>query len=55
MMLFSPRVDNRPQAAQIIRQGPTAPVYIRTDLGEMKMPEPIIVPTIRQMPLSRPT
>lgn len=38
-----------------MRQGPTAPVYIRTDLGEMKMPEPIIVPTIRQMPLSRPT
>lgn len=55
LMLLSPRVDNTPQAAQMMRQGPTAPVYSRTDLGEMKMPEPIIVPTIRQMPLSRPT
>lgn len=52
---FSPRVANTPQAAQMRRQGPTAPEYSRTDLGEIKMPEPIIVPTIRQMPLNRPT
>lgn len=54
-MGFPPRVDKTPQAAQIRRHGPTAPEYSNTDLGEMKMPEPIIVPTMRQMPLSRPT
>jgi len=54
-MPFSPIVANTPQAAQMSRQGPTAPEYSRTALGEMKMPEPIIVPTIRQMPLNRPT
>ncbi|KAG7237853.1 hypothetical protein INR49_031747 [Caranx melampygus] len=36
------RVDNTPQAAQMRRQGPTAPEYSRTALGEMKMPEPIM-------------
>lgn len=44
-----------PQEAHMRRQGPTPPEYNRTDLGEMKMPEPIILPTIRQMPLTRPT
>lgn len=52
---FSPRVANTPQADQMRRQGPTAPEYSRTAVGEMKIPEPIIVPTIRQMPLTRPT
>lgn len=55
MSLFSPIVDNTPQVAQMLRQGPTAPEYSRTAFGEMKMPEPIIVPTIRQTPLNRPT
>lgn len=39
----------------MMRQGPTAPVLLSTALGEMKIPEPMMVPTIMQMPLSRPT
>lgn len=39
----------------MMRQGPTASVLLSTDLGEMKIPEPMIVPTMMQMPLSRPT
>lgn len=39
----------------MMRQGPTASVLLSTDLGEMKIPEPMIVPTIMLMPLSRPT
>lgn len=54
-MVFSPNVDKMPHAAQIKRQGPTAPEYSRTAFGEMKIPEPIIVPTIRQTLLNRPT
>jgi hypothetical protein len=38
-----------------MRQGPTAPALLSTDFGEMKMPEPMMVPTMIQMPLSRPT
>lgn len=38
-----------------MRQGPTASVLLSTDLGEMKIPEPMMVPTIMQMPLNRPT
>lgn len=53
--LLSPIVDNTPQVAQMLRQGPTAPEYSRTAFGDMKMPEPIMVPTIRQTPLNRPT
>lgn len=37
------------------RQGPTVSVLLSTDLGEMKMPEPMMVPTMIQMPLTRPT
>lgn len=48
-------MDRMPQAAQIRRQGPTAPEYRSTDFGEMKMPEPMMVPTIRLMALNRPT
>lgn len=39
----------------MMRQGPTASVLLSTDLGEMKIPEPMMVPTMMQMPLSRPT
>lgn len=39
----------------MMRQGPTASVFLSTDLGEMKIPEPMMVPTMMQMPLSRPT
>lgn len=39
----------------MMRQGPTDSVLASTDLGEMKMPEPMMVPTIMQMPLMRPT
>lgn len=52
--MLSPIVANTPQAVQMRRQGPTAPEYSNTDLGEMKIPEPIIVPTIREMPLIKP-
>lgn len=30
-------------------------MLLSTDLGEMKIPEPMMVPTMMQMPLSRPT
>ena len=50
-----PSVESRPQAAQTRRHGPTAPVLRSTALGEMKIPEPIIVPTMRHTPLSRLT
>lgn len=50
-----PSVARTPQATQMMRQGPTASVLLSTDLGEMKIPEPMMVPTIMQMPLSRPT
>lgn len=39
----------------MMRQGPTVPVLLSTDLGEMKIPEPMMVPTMIQMPLIRPT
>lgn len=39
----------------MMRQGPTASVLLSTDLGETKIPEPMMVPTMMQMPLSRPT
>lgn len=39
----------------MMRQGPTDSVLASTDLGEMKMPEPMMVPTMMQMPLMRPT
>lgn len=50
-----PSVARIPQAAHMMRQGPTVPVLLSTDLGEMKIPEPMMVPTIMQMPLNRPT
>lgn len=50
-----PSVARIPQPAQIIRQGPTDSVLASTDLGEMKIPEPMMVPTMIQMPLMRPT
>jgi len=39
----------------MVKQGPTAPTLASTDFGETKIPEPIIVPTIIQIPLMRPT
>lgn len=50
-----PNVARIPQAAQMVKQGPTAPTLASTDFGETKIPEPIIVPTIIQIPLMRPT
>lgn len=50
-----PSVARTPQAAHMMRQGPTVSVLLSTDLGEMKIPEPMMVPTMMQMPLSRPT
>lgn len=50
-----PRVARIPQAAHMMRQSPTDSVLASTDLGEMKIPEPMMVPTIIQMPLMRPT
>lgn len=44
-----------PQAAQMTKQGPMAPTLASTDLGEIKIPEPITVPTMTQIPLIRPT
>lgn len=50
-----PSVARIPQVAHMMRQGPTAAVLLSTDLGEMKIPEPMMVPTMMQMPLTRPT
>lgn len=50
-----PSVARIPQAAQTMRQGPTASMLLSTDLGEMKIPEPMMVPTMMQMPLNRPS
>lgn len=50
-----PKVANTPQAAQITKHGPIAPTLARTDFGEIKIPEPITVPTMTQIPLIRPT
>lgn len=55
MLYDSPKMDRMPQAAQIRRQGPTAPEYSSTAFGEMKMPEPMMVPTIKQVALNSPT
>lgn len=50
-----PKVARTPQAAQTTKQGPTAPTFSSTALGEIKIPEPITVPTMTQIPLIRPT
>lgn len=50
-----PSVARIPQAAHTMRQGPTASMLLSTDLGEMKIPEPMMVPTMMQMPLNRPS
>lgn len=50
-----PSVARTPQTAQMVKQGPTAPSLASTDFGETKIREPIIVPTIIQIPLIRPT
>lgn len=55
LLIHLPKVARIPQAAQMVKQGPTAPTLASTDFGEIKMPEPIIVPTIIQIPLMRPT
>ena len=39
----------------MMRQGPTASMLLSTDLGEMKIPEPMMVPTMMQVPLNRPS
>lgn len=39
----------------MMRQGPTASMLLSTDLGEMKIPEPMMVPTMKQVPLNRPS
>ena len=41
--------------AHMMRQGPTASMLLSTDLGEMKIPEPMMVPTMMQVPLNRPS
>ena len=43
-----------PQMPQMISEGPTAPAYRMTPLGEMKMPLPTIMPTMMPTPLPRP-
>lgn len=55
LLTHLPNVARIPQAAQMVKQGPTAPTLASTDFGETKIPEPIIVPTIIQIPLMRPT
>lgn len=44
-----------PQPTHTSRLRPTDPVPANTPLGEIKMPDPIIVPTMRQIPDNSPT
>lgn len=46
-------IENTPEATQTISAMFTLPVYFRTPLGETKMPDPIIEPTITVTPFSR--
>ena len=44
-----------PQAVHTRRDMATLPVLSSSPVGDTKMPEPIIVPTIREIPLNSPT
>lgn len=44
-----------PHAVQTIKDMPTLPVFFRIPLGEMKMPAPMIVPMMMEIPLSSVT
>ena len=50
-----PSVARTPHMVHMMRQGPTASMFLSTDLGEMKIPEPMMVPTMMQVPLNRPS
>lgn len=39
-----------PHAVQTIKDMPTLPVFFRIPLGEMKMPAPMIVPMMMEIP-----
>lgn len=48
-----PKSERIPQAVQTIKDIPTVPVFWRIPFGEMKIPAPIIVPVIMDIPLSK--
>lgn len=50
-----PNVERMPQANQMTRLMPTLCVCRRTPTGDTNIPDPIMVPTIRAIPLKRPT
>lgn len=50
-----PKSERMPHAVQTIKDMPTLPVFFRIPLGEMKMPAPMIVPMMMEIPLSSVT
>lgn len=51
----SPKSDRTPQAIHTVRDIPTLPECFRIPLGEMKIPAPMMVPTMMEIPRSRVT
>lgn len=43
-----------PHSAQMMRHKPTLPEYCNADVGDIKIPEPIITPMIMLMEAKRP-
>ena len=51
--LSAPSREKMPQTDQIMRVRPTELAPARTPFGEMKIPEPIMMPTLMATPLMR--
>ena len=50
-----PHIPMTPHKAQMTRLMPTLSVLASTPFGEMKIPDPIIQPTIMAVPLNKPS
>lgn len=55
VQINSPKRDRIPQAIQTTRDIPTLPECFRIPFGEIKIPAPMMVPTMMEIPLSRVT
>lgn len=55
VQIISPKRDRTPQAIQTTRDIPTLPEFFRIPFGEIKIPAPMMVPTMMEIPLSRVT
>lgn len=50
-----PKSDKTPQADQMIKDIPMLPEFFRIPLGEMKIPAPMMVPMMMEIPRRRVT